>query len=291
MDLDNMKTEWSNMRRGIDAQAALLADAPALLYERAAAALGDAPPSRIYLTGCGDSHYSGLAARYAIEFWSGVATEALESLEFSRYAVQAAPVDALLVGVSNSGKVSRSVESVRFARQRGLDTLAVTYKPDSRLAAAADQVLQYDYEDIGFGPGTLSYTASTLALLALGIRLGETTDRLSASDVKRAVAGLSAPLLSDGSNDRGLRGPGPRTRGVVRPRRTLVLPWCRSQPRHRTLRDGQDDRIVAPQQRRAGTRGMGPRAVLLLRAGHHDRGLRAARRVPRPRAGTASCHP
>lgn len=175
MDLDTLQLSWDNMRRGIDAQAQLMADAPEQLYERARRVLPSSAPSRLYLIGCGDSHYCGLAARYAIEAWSGRTAEALESLEFSRYAVRTAPKDALVLGVSNSGEVSRSVEALRFARSRGLPTVAITYKPDSRLAQAADDVLRYEYADTGFGPGTISYLASMLALLVAGLAVGELT--------------------------------------------------------------------------------------------------------------------
>lgn len=191
MDLQGMKTDWANMRRGIDAQVALLEHAPAHLYGVARDTLDGPAPSRVYLTGCGDSHYCGLAARYGIEAWSGLGAEALESLEFSRYAVRNAPTDALLIGVSNSGDVARSVESVRFARDRGLRTLGVTYKPSSRLARAAEHTLQYVYEDVGFGPGTISYTACLLALLAAGLRLGELTGRQTEDTSQRVLERLA----------------------------------------------------------------------------------------------------
>lgn len=195
MDLENMKTDWNNMRRGIDAQPALLEVAPAQLYEEASRVLS-LVPSRLYLTGCGDSHYCGLAARYAIEGWSGIGTEPHESLEFSRYAVRTAAVDSLVIGVSNSGEVARSVESLRYAAARGIPTLAMTYKPESRLAQAADTTLRYSYEDTGFGPGTLSYTACVLGLLVTGLRLGELSGRLSRSDVKAELDALRR--LSEG---------------------------------------------------------------------------------------------
>lgn len=188
MDLEAMKTEWDNMRRGIDAQPALLETEVAGLYERAVASLGDTAPSRVYLAGCGDSFYTGLAARYGIEAWSGLGAEALESLEFSRYAIRSAPEDALLVGVSNSGEVARSVEAVTFARQKGMRTVGLTYKPQSRLAQAAEHTFQYVYDDMGFGPGTLSYTACTLALLVAGVRLGELTGRIEAPERDQRLA-------------------------------------------------------------------------------------------------------
>src|SRR5919199_5012638 len=103
MRMENRELKWDNMLAGINAQPDYLrAGAADALYERSAH-LPLRVPSRIYLVGCGDSHYAGLATRFAFERWSGIPTEALESLEFSRYAVEAAPADALVVAVSNSG--------------------------------------------------------------------------------------------------------------------------------------------------------------------------------------------
>src|SRR5579883_3308799 len=40
---------------------------------------------RIYLVGCGDSYYAGVAARLLFERLTRIPTEAVPSLEFSRY--------------------------------------------------------------------------------------------------------------------------------------------------------------------------------------------------------------
>lgn len=179
-----MQLQWENMRNGIDNQADLLTLAPKELYSNVANVLDGSAPTRIYLVGCGDSHYCGLAARLAIEEYTGIPVEPLQALEFSRYAVRTAPKDSLVVAVSNSGEVARTVECLKFARQKGLRTLGITYKPDSRLAQAADQIVQYDYRDVGFGPGTMSYLASLLALYTIGIRVGFLAGRLDESGVQ-----------------------------------------------------------------------------------------------------------
>jgi glucosamine--fructose-6-phosphate aminotransferase (isomerizing) len=135
----------------------------------------------------------------AIEGWTGHPVEALESLEFSRYAIPTAPSGSLVVAVSNSGEVARSVESARFARERGLRTLGVTYNADSRLAQAADNILKYDYRDVGFGPGTMSYLASVLSLLAIGLRVAELGGALNAAQINQEIAAIEAlaPVLRE----------------------------------------------------------------------------------------------
>jgi glutamine---fructose-6-phosphate transaminase (isomerizing) len=190
--------DWANVRAGIEGQVELLASAPHALYAHVAEALTGDAPSRVYFVGCGDSYFCGLATRYATELASGITTEALESLEFSRYAIRTAPEDALVVAVSNSGDVARSVEALQFAGQRGLRTIGINYNPDSRLGQAAQRVIAYDYRDVGFGPGTMSYLASVLSLLVVGIRLGELSGRLDAQQREAQLDGIEAlaPLLA-----------------------------------------------------------------------------------------------
>ena len=179
MRMENRELKWDNMLAGINAQPDYLREGAAkALYERSVH-LPLRRPSRVYLVGCGDSHYAGLATRFAFERWSGIPTEALESLEFSRYAVESAPADALVVAVSNSGRVVRTGECARVARERGIATLGLTYNPASPLGQTADMLLPWTYQDVGFGPGTLSYLASLVGLYALAARLGELNGRLA----------------------------------------------------------------------------------------------------------------
>jgi glucosamine--fructose-6-phosphate aminotransferase (isomerizing) len=180
---EGIELEWANMLAGIHQQAEWLAHGPRELYAEARVALtGEAPP-RVYLAGCGDSHYAGLATRQAFELWSGIPTQALPALELSRYELGFAPRGAWAVCVSNSGKVTRTVEAASRARERGLVAVGVTYDANSRLAQAADRTLAYRYEDHGFGPGTISYIASLGALYALALRAGELAGNLGAAEI------------------------------------------------------------------------------------------------------------
>jgi glucosamine--fructose-6-phosphate aminotransferase (isomerizing) len=174
---EGIELRWENMLAGIRQQADWLERGPRELLNEAQGLIEGPPPPRIYLAGCGDSHYAGLAARLAFERWSGIPTQALPSLELSRYELELAPAGSWVVCVSNSGKVVRTVEAAVNARARGLMAIAVTYDPASRLAEAADVTLAFRYADPGFGPGTISYVASLGALYALAIRAGELAGR------------------------------------------------------------------------------------------------------------------
>ncbi len=174
---EGLELRWENMLAGIRQQAGWLERGPRELLERARETVAGPVPLRVYLAGCGDSHYAGLAARQAFERWSGIPTVALPALELSRYELEFAPPGSWAVCVSNSGKVVRTVEAAQAARERGLFSIGVTFDPDSRLAEAADVTLAYRYDDPGFGPGTISYVASLGTLYALGLRAAELAGR------------------------------------------------------------------------------------------------------------------
>ncbi|MFW6182254.1 MAG: SIS domain-containing protein [Chloroflexota bacterium] len=96
---------------------------------------------RIYLVGCGDSYFATLAVRLFYQRYVGLPVEPVEAMEFSRYAAPYLDDGALVVGVSNSGRVSRTVEAVRRARQRGADTLAATAYAERPLATEAQAAI------------------------------------------------------------------------------------------------------------------------------------------------------
>jgi glucosamine 6-phosphate synthetase-like amidotransferase/phosphosugar isomerase protein len=146
-------------------------------------------PERVYLVGCGDSWYCGLATRLAFEAWAGVPTEALQALEFSRYYGAYGPRNALVVAISNSGRVSRTIEAVRVARARGMRTLAGTSALDSEIARQAEASVDLGYAERRFAPGTSSYMASLVLHYCIALYLAEVGGRLSAA---QALARLDA---------------------------------------------------------------------------------------------------
>jgi len=170
----------------IQREAATLASAiPALRADlpRVVAALPTSP-SRVYLVGCGDSLDGGIAARYAWERMMPVPVEAVPAMTFITSVLDGAPDGALVVALSQSGKVSRVIEAVRGARTRGLSTATITASPSSPLAhepADANWVISFD--KVGAVPGTTSHLLGTAALYELGCALADATE---ARDQRRA---------------------------------------------------------------------------------------------------------
>ena len=135
---------------------------------------------KVYYTGCGDSYFAGVAVRYFFEKITGLQCEGIEALEFSRYHVDFAPRDSILVTISNSGKVSRVIECAIKARKRGIVTIAVTKSGESPLARQADHVVQAIIPPMPSGAvGTRSYTASLLGAYLIALLVGKKRGAIS----------------------------------------------------------------------------------------------------------------
>ena len=147
-----------------------------------------------FMIGCGDSYCAALAARSFMMDATGRMVEPVEALEFSRYLVSYIPANSFVFGVSNSGTVSRTIEGVRLAQERGAWTFAVTVNASNRLAESAETLVKVNatpnIKERPDGtrvvtPGTVTYTASMLGLFVAAIALGEKVGHL---DLKRSTA-------------------------------------------------------------------------------------------------------
>lgn len=138
--------------------------------------------NQVYLTGCGDSHHAALAAALSFRQLAGLPCEALTAMEFARYRAGFLAAERkheiLVVAISSSGQVSRTIEAVRLARLAGAQTLAISANPDGALAGESDKILLADMPPVSFEegdvvvPGTGSYVASLLALYHSAAQIG-----------------------------------------------------------------------------------------------------------------------
>lgn len=193
MDFSNIDLKWQNMLAGINAQVPFVRESPPVIYHNIKSELQlEKAPEKVYLTGCGDSWYCGMATRYAFEEWAHVPTEAVQAMDFSRYLVHHAPKNALLVAVSNSGRLARTIESVIQAKKAGLKTVGVTSNMESGLAREAEHVIDLMYSERRFAPGTSSYMASLIVEYCLAIYLAEVKGVFSAEQVTEKLSEISA---------------------------------------------------------------------------------------------------
>lgn len=137
--------------------------------------------NRVYITGCGDSYYAGIACREIFVKYAKIHTEVYQALEFSRY-VCASEVDenALVLSISSSGRVARTTECALRAKEKNALSVGVTSNASGKLATAASENLLVSIPDVvGLAPGTQSYVASQLALICMAAALGEANGALT----------------------------------------------------------------------------------------------------------------
>jgi sugar/nucleoside kinase (ribokinase family)/fructoselysine-6-P-deglycase FrlB-like protein len=154
----------------------------------------------LYLTGCGDSAFAGMAATLAFRRHSRLRIHAVHALDFARYDVRFLPPDSALLAISYSGKVGRTVEAARQASTFGTPVIALTGDAAGPLASVADRILPLEVPTLGFSPGTSTYTGMLCTLIELARRTPRDGTGDALRDACEQLAGQAAKTL-DGCHD------------------------------------------------------------------------------------------
>jgi fructoselysine-6-P-deglycase FrlB-like protein len=159
--------ETSPMLRDIGRQPDVLTTLAGRAAEIRAAAAGlGGGGGRVFVTGCGDGLFAGLAATGRARRL-GLDWRAVGPLDLLVGAADLRPDDRI-VAVSMSGNVDRTVEAARMAEDKGLAVLALVNGGGGRLGAIAGARISLDLPDIApFLCGTASYTATLAVLMTI----------------------------------------------------------------------------------------------------------------------------
>ena len=159
----------------------------------AARGLPPGPFEAVVLTGCGDSYYAAIALRGLIEAAAGVPVLAVPAMEAVTFPSVLASPRALVVGISVSGKVERTIQAVSEHRKRGGATVSISAHADSDLGLAADARIATGFRGTpGPVPGTANYLGSMLGLVALAAELGSRSPALLPVSDAAVIAALVA---------------------------------------------------------------------------------------------------
>jgi glucosamine--fructose-6-phosphate aminotransferase (isomerizing) len=118
----------------------------------------------ILVCGCGDSHHAAVGIELPFSLWSGRKVRAAPAMFTSRYLIpQLGQVakKTLVIGISASGEIARTIEAIELANEVGAVTLAFTSNPDSSLGKEAASCLSISLPAFQ-GPGLISYLSSLL---------------------------------------------------------------------------------------------------------------------------------
>jgi glutamine---fructose-6-phosphate transaminase (isomerizing) len=142
-------------------------------------------PERVYLVGCGTSHYAARAGKSFFESLAHVPADTHQGFEFATYAEPAllGPTTPVL-GISTSGGSDAVVAALARAREAGAPTVAITSNADSAVARGADTVILTGGEGDKPNCKTASYVQSLIAPYLMALALGEQQGQIDAG--KRA---------------------------------------------------------------------------------------------------------
>ncbi len=157
---------------------------------------------RIYLTGCGDSYHASVGSVLLFEQLTGIPTFAQTAMQLSRFSSpffsNANEGSILVLAISASGEVSRTIEALDLAQRAGATTIAITANETSSLAMIADHVISSaitplpDEQLDVVVPGSRSYMVSLVSLYSVAIAAGLAWNHHSEPD-----ATILAQELSD----------------------------------------------------------------------------------------------
>ena len=154
----------------------LLDSAPAA-FAPIAAAVASRRPRFAVIAARGTSDNAGIYAQYLLAIRNGMIVALAAPSTITLYGARPNMADALVVGISQSGRSPDIVAVVDEARRQGALTVAMTNDPDSPLAETADHVV-----DLRAGPelataATKTYTTELLAAALLSTALDPPSPR------------------------------------------------------------------------------------------------------------------
>jgi glucosamine--fructose-6-phosphate aminotransferase (isomerizing) len=196
-----------------EACARLLAAAPSAFKDVATAVRAKRPHFAV-LAARGSSDNAALYAQYLFAVRNALPAALAAPSTITLYGARPRMADALVVGISQSGRSPDIVAVIDEGKRQGALTVAVTNEPESALAQAADHVI-----DLAAGPerataATKTYTTELLAAALLSTALDPPSPAEEA-DLARLPDLLFAALAVETDAKHIAAGHSQRTRGVV----------------------------------------------------------------------------
>jgi glucosamine--fructose-6-phosphate aminotransferase (isomerizing) len=167
---------------GLERQGRMVAQVLARVQDQLDSIIDAARIERIYLVGCGDSFFAALSARHAFEQLTGLPTVALESMELAHYTLLMP--NALVLVISSTGEVVKTLEAGRAAQQAGCEVIGVTAQKSSRLTTefpclvAIPDLADGDYADQA-ALMLCNFSFSLAALYRVAVHIGRRRNHIA----------------------------------------------------------------------------------------------------------------
>lgn len=193
---------------------ARLLDAAPGAYAGLTARLRERRPRFVLIAARGTSDNAALYAQYLFAIRNSLTVALAAPSTVTLYGARPDMRDALVMGISQSGRSPDIVAVIEEARAQGALTVALTNDAGSTLAAAADEVI-----DLRAGPerataATKTYTSELLAVALLSTALDAATEAEKA-DLARIPELVTAALTTEDTARTVSAGHAARTHGVA----------------------------------------------------------------------------
>jgi glucosamine 6-phosphate synthetase-like amidotransferase/phosphosugar isomerase protein len=175
---------------------------------------------RVYLIGCGDSYFAGVAAHMMWSRMTGIDVHSVTSMEFSRYRIQTIDSSCLIVGVSLSGKTIRTIEGLTMAKHRGAVTIALSNRNETPLGEQGEHKFHMGLQNIPqYLYGLRAYTAQLTGLYLLALQIGRMRGLpiQNLVDLLRAYPSLAEQVIQEVTNCL------PDLLSTIKPGKTLIF--------------------------------------------------------------------
>ncbi len=144
---------------------------------------------RISIAACGTASLAGFIAKYWFERFARLPVEVDVASEF-RYREAPVRKGDLAIFISQSGETADTLAALRYAKARGMHTLAVVNVPTSTIARESETVMPtLAGPEIGVA-STKAFTCQLMTLAALAVAAGKARGELSDADEAKLVHGL-----------------------------------------------------------------------------------------------------
>ncbi len=144
---------------------------------------------RIFIVACGTAWHAGLIGKRLIESLAGVPVEIDIASEF-RYRDLIIPPGSIVIPITQSGETADTLEALRVAKRQGASVLALVNVQGSTIARESHAVLPLRAGiEIGVA-STKAYTAMTVAMILLAIRLGRLRGHLTQENAAALISEL-----------------------------------------------------------------------------------------------------
>ena len=146
----------------------------------------------IHIVACGSAMHAGLVGKTMIERLAGVAVNVEIASEF-RYREPVLSDDGLVILISQSGETADTLAALRYAKGRGVRTMAIVNVVGSSVAREADSVIYTRAGPEIAVATTKAYSVQCALLYLLALRLALEKGRMSEDKVR----GICQKMLND----------------------------------------------------------------------------------------------